>query len=315
MVEILFKIFRLNPELDKEPKYDKYKVNVEKGDTVLDCLTKIKGKIDGSLTFRASCRSAICGGCAVKTNGIAKLICKTQVLNCTTNGCITLEPLNNMNIIKDLVVDFDPFWIKMNAIKPWVETIEFSEEEKQKEQVMKPEEVKALKKSEDCIMCGICYSDCEVSCQDDKFIGPASLVKAFKLINDPRDTIKHERLRIINEKGLWACAHSFKCVDLCPKNIDVPQLISDLRVESIKQGLAPGESKRHIDAFIDSLYKHGKLDEAMMPLQTKGITGFLGQIPTGIKLTLTGKVPSPFVKKIKNLEEVKSLCKMTGEKH
>ena len=163
---ITFKIKRYNPEKQAEPYFEDFKLDVQEDVTLLDCMNKIKWTLDGSLTYRMSCRSAICGSCAVKVNGHATLACQRQAAHLVKDDTIILEPLGNMKPIKDLVVDFKPFWDKIDKVKPYLQPKNKAQE---KETKQSPEQFKLIDDSSTCIMCGACYSDCDVLEVDDKF--------------------------------------------------------------------------------------------------------------------------------------------------
>ena len=177
---ITFKIKRYNPEKQAESYFEEFQLD-DTGDlTLLDCLNEIKWTLDGSLTYRMSCRSAICGSCAVKANGHAILACQKQASHLVKdNDTITLEPLGNMKPIKDLAVDFKPFWDKVGQVSPYLQPKKKAPE---KETKQLPEQFKLIDDASTCIMCGACYSDCNVLEVDDSFLGPAALAKAQRFV-------------------------------------------------------------------------------------------------------------------------------------
>ena len=188
-----FRIKRYNPEKQPEPYYEEFKVDATEGTTVLDCLNDIKWTQDGSLSYRMSCRSAICGSCAIKANGHAILGCQRQAEHVADkDDTITIEPLGNMKPIKDLVVDFKPFWDKIDKVKPYLHNETPAPE---KERTQSPEEFRLIDDASTCIMCGACYSDCNVLEVDDNFLGPAALAKAQRFVGDSRDNATLERVK------------------------------------------------------------------------------------------------------------------------
>ena len=166
----IFKIKRYNPEKQPEPYFEEFELKIKPGATLLDCINEIKWTLDGSLTYRMSCRSAICGSCAVKVNGRAALACQRQAEYIEQkNNTILIEPLGNLKPIKDLAVDMDPFWKKVDKIKPYLHEKAGRPE---KERTQSPAQFRLIDDASTCIMCAACYSDCEVLEVDDNFLGP-----------------------------------------------------------------------------------------------------------------------------------------------
>jgi succinate dehydrogenase / fumarate reductase, iron-sulfur subunit len=228
MGEVTFKILRFNPEKDRKPHFETYPLETTSGLTVLEGLNEIYGYQDGSLTYRRSCRSAICGSCVMRISGTNLLACKTQVRDVTTGGIVTVEPLPYLKIIKDLVVDRTPFWHSYEAIKPWLVTNGTPPPEK--ENRIDPSYVVALHDAETCIQCGACYSACPIVALDPKYLGPAALLKAFRFEMDPRDHGTVDRMRVLdNLHGLWRCHTVYNCIDACPKNLNPTFAIEELR--------------------------------------------------------------------------------------
>lgn len=225
---VTVRIQRFNPDVDKKPRLQAFQVTMEQDTTVLDALHKIKTEQDGSLTFRRSCRHAICGSCAMNVNGKNMLVCKTPLRTVLDRKQrVTIRPLPYLPIIKDLVVDRSSFWEQYLRVKPWLIPPENVPE---KEFRMTPEEVSALQKAETCIMCGACYSSCQVIAMTKKYIGPHALLKAFMRILDPRDSAPGERLAdLAGGDGVYRCHTIFNCIDACPKNLNPTQAIETLR--------------------------------------------------------------------------------------
>jgi succinate dehydrogenase / fumarate reductase iron-sulfur subunit len=222
------RIQRYNPDIDKKPHFQEFKVPATTDTTVLDALHLIKAEQDGSLTFRRSCRHAICGSCAANLNGKNMLVCKTPLYHVLDKeGQVTVRPLPYLPIIKDLVVDRTSFWEQYLRVKPWlVPPADVPEEEFR----VSPEEVAALKNAETCIMCGACYSACQVVGLTKKYIGPHALLKSFLRVLDPRDTIPAARLADLDgSDGVYRCHTIFNCIDACPKNLDPTFAIETLR--------------------------------------------------------------------------------------
>jgi len=225
---VTVRIQRFNPEVDKKPHLDEFILTLEPGTTILDTLREIKNEQDGSLTYRRSCRHAICGSCAMNINGKNMLACN-QPLNdhLDRKGRITIRPLPYQPIIKDLVVDRSAFWEQYQRVKPWLIP---PEDIPEKEFCMSPEEVEALKNAEKCIMCGACYASCQVIGLNKRYIGPHALLKAFQRVLDPRDSAPGERLAdVAGDDGVFRCHSIFNCIDACPKELNPTQAIETLR--------------------------------------------------------------------------------------
>jgi len=222
------RIQRCNPDKDKKPYIETFELVPERDTTVLDALHTIKAERDGSLTFRRSCRHAICGSCAMNVNGKNILVCKTPLLDVLDKKRrATIRPLPYLPIIKDLVVDRSSFWEQYLRVKPWLLP---PDDVPEKEFRVSPEEVAALDNAETCIMCGACYSACQVIGLNKEYIGPHALLKAFLRVLDPRDTAPNERLQdLAGGDGVYRCHTIFNCIDACPKDLNPTQAIETLR--------------------------------------------------------------------------------------
>jgi succinate dehydrogenase / fumarate reductase, iron-sulfur subunit len=222
------RVQRFNPDNDKKPYIQEFKVPLTSDTTILDALHYIKAELDGSLTFRRSCRHAICGSCAMNVNGRNMLVCKTPLTReMDGKGRVTVKPLSYLPIIKDLVVDRSSFWEQYQRVKPWLIP---PEDVPEKEFRVSPEEVEAIHNAETCIMCGACYSSCQVIAMTKEYIGPHALLKAFLRVLDPRDAAPGERLADLSgEDGPYRCHTIFNCIDACPKKLNPTQAIETLR--------------------------------------------------------------------------------------
>jgi succinate dehydrogenase / fumarate reductase iron-sulfur subunit len=222
------RIQRYNPDVDNKPYLKEYQIEMRQGMTLLDALHEIKTKQDGGVTYRRSCRHAICGSCAMSVNGRNMLVCEQPLKDhVDSKGQVTIRPLPFLPIIKDLVVDRSSFWEQYQRIKPWLLP---PDDVPDKEFRVSPEEVKALHDAEKCIMCGACYSACQVVALNKQYIGPHALLKAFLRTLDPRDAAPAERLDIVTDPtGVWRCHTIFNCIDACPKNLDPTFAIETLR--------------------------------------------------------------------------------------
>ena len=222
------RVQRFNPDNDEKPYLQEFEVPMTPETTVLDALHYIKTELDGSLTYRKSCRHAICGSCAMNVNGANDLVCHRNLPEALDGkGVVTIKPLPYLPIIKDLVVDRTSFWEQYEKVKPWlvppadVPATEFR---------VSPEEVAAIKSAETCIMCGACYSSCQVIAMGKEYIGPHALLKSFLRVMDPRDTIPGERLETVGDSdGVYRCHTIFNCIDACPKGLNPTEAIETLR--------------------------------------------------------------------------------------
>lgn len=294
-MRITFHIRRYNPETDARSHSETYRLDVSRGTTVLEGLIRIKAEQDGSLTFRHSCRSAICGSCAMEVNGTEKLACRLQIRQeLERHGEIRVAPLNNLPVIKDLVVEMDPFWDKVRALDPWVDPLPHE----QVDPIAMRDAYAAFDNVEGCIMCGACVSACTVLEVDNRFSGPAALAKAYRVVADPRESAVPARLTMLQGGGgIWDCTRCNYCVEVCPKDVKPMEAIVKLRRASIDHGLTGTMGSSHITSFVEIIEKEGRLNEALMPLMVVrkgGIRNILRIIPLGIRMFLKGKAPFPF---------------------
>jgi succinate dehydrogenase / fumarate reductase iron-sulfur subunit len=225
---VIVRVQRFNPDVDQKPYWQEFLVPMTTGTTILDALHYIKAELDGSLTFRRSCRHAICGSCAMNVNGSNMLACKTPLRNkLDRKGQVTIRPLPYLPVIKDMVVDRSSFWEQYERVKPWLVP---PDDIPEKEFRVSPAEVEALHNAETCIMCGACYSACQVIALNKQYIGPHALLKSFLRVLDPRDSIPGERLKEVSGyDGVYRCHTIFNCIDACPKNLNPTQAIETLR--------------------------------------------------------------------------------------
>lgn len=222
------RVQRFNPDTDKKPYFDTFPVAMTPDTTILDALEAIKADQDGSVTYRRSCRHAICGSCAMNINGHNVLVCHEPLRkHLDRKGQVTIRPLPYLPIVKDLVVDRTSFWEQYLRVKPWLIP---PENAPQTEFRVSPEEVAALNDAEKCIMCGACYSACTVVAFNKKYIGPHALLKSFLRVMDPRDSAPAERLADVDGgDGVYRCHTIFNCIDACPKGLDPTKAIEVLR--------------------------------------------------------------------------------------
>jgi succinate dehydrogenase / fumarate reductase iron-sulfur subunit len=229
-----FRIQRFDPEKDKKPYYQEYVVEVEPTDRVLDGLNKIKWYQDGTLTYRWSCAHGICGSDGMRINGTNRLACKTLMRD--VGDRVTVEPLLGLPIIKDLVVDMEPFFEQYRSIHPYLINDEPPPEGRERLQSI--EERERFDDTTKCILCALCTTSCPSFWGDPAYVGPAAIVNAHRFIFDSRDRGAAERLRILNSRhGVWRCHTIYNCTIACPREIQVTRAIAE-----VKQAILHGES-------------------------------------------------------------------------
>ncbi|CAG1064525.1 succinate dehydrogenase / fumarate reductase, iron-sulfur subunit [uncultured bacterium] len=306
-MKIQFRIRRYNPN-DRnapEPYYQAYTVEVALGMTVLEALLKISEEQDSTLSFRKSCRSAICGSCAMTVNGFSRLACNLQVLpEFQKMGGMTIEPLANHRAVKDLVVDMTPFWNKMEKVNPFLMPTE-----KTASNAVSAEDEELIDQSQKCIMCACCNAECNALEIDERFVAPAALAKAWRFVGDVREGHGVKRLeRLSEEHGMWDCVRCVHCTQYCPKGVAPLKQIERLRSAAMKAGILDNPGAKHVEAMAESVEKFGRLDEAAMTFKTLGFLKSLGKIPLGIRMELHGKMPHPYiVPQIEGIEEVREI--------
>ncbi len=226
-MEVEIKVRRFNGE---KSYWQKYRVPVLSGMTVLDALLYIKENIDATLSFRYSCRMGVCGSCAVKINNKPRLACETQILQLKD---VQIEPINNFRVIKDLITDFDDFFAKHRIVKPYLIRKNDSYE-KPVEMIQTPKQLKKYYRYSLCIKCGACNSVCPVSSTRDDYLGPAIMTTVYRFMTDNRDEGKDERFKIVSsERGVWRCHFASECSEVCPKNVEPAKAVQKLRIKSI----------------------------------------------------------------------------------
>lgn len=235
---ITVRILRYNPERDPAPHHEDFPLEVGEGTTVLDALIAIQDFQDGSLTFRRSCRQGICGSCGMRVNDHEHLACVTPVTDLVSEGgVLRVEPMANLPLIKDLVVDQGPFWKKYFTILPHI-IHSPDKPAPEKEYLMSNEKTRHLQQFAACIQCGLCYSSCPILGSDKDYLGPAALAKAYRFADDPRDDARKQRLSVVgDETGIWRCHTIFNCTEVCPKGVEPTYAIQQLKRMTIKRRL------------------------------------------------------------------------------
>jgi succinate dehydrogenase / fumarate reductase iron-sulfur subunit len=225
MANATIKILRFNPEVDPEPQYREYRVKVDPTDRVLDALNSIKWYQDGTLTFRRSCAHGICGSDAMRINGVNRLACK--VLMKDVGETVTVEPLMGFRVIKDLVVDMEPFFAQYRSVLPYLIN---DSRPPQHERLQSIEERERFDDTTKCILCAACTTSCPSFWANEEFVGPAAIVNAHRFIFDSRDEGAAERLEILNGRdGVWRCRTIFNCTEACPREIKITKAIGEVK--------------------------------------------------------------------------------------
>jgi succinate dehydrogenase / fumarate reductase iron-sulfur subunit len=223
-MQVDLRILRYDPERDEKPHWDRYTVESEPMDRVLDLLHRIKWEHDGSLTFRRSCAHGVCGSDAMMINGRNRLACKIRVDQLGRK--ISVAPLPGMPVIKDLVVDMDDFFAKYRSVMPFMVANDAPPERERLQTAADREKYDDTTK---CILCAACTSACPSFWAQPAYVGPAAIVNAHRFIFDSRDDAAHERLEILaDEDGVWRCRTIFNCVDACPRGINITQAILEV---------------------------------------------------------------------------------------
>jgi fumarate reductase iron-sulfur subunit len=238
---ITLRVTRYRPENDTEPTTQDYEIPLRKEWAVLDGLNHIKDHLDGTLSYRWSCRMGICGSCGMTVNGEPRLTCATFLEDCAP-GPIRVEPLRNFPVIRDLVVEIGDFMRKLPQVKPWI--IREEEASIDGEYLQTPAELDQYKQFSMCINCMLCYSACPVYALDKDFLGPAAIALAQRYNLDSRDQGSAERMDVLSAaEGVWSCTFVGECTTACPKGVDPAGAIQRYKftaaMESLKAFLLP----------------------------------------------------------------------------
>ncbi|HVG87419.1 MAG: succinate dehydrogenase/fumarate reductase iron-sulfur subunit [Gaiellales bacterium] len=312
-MEVTLKIHRYNPETEHSG-LETYTVQADETATLLDVLDVVKDEVDGSLSYRKSCRMAVCGSCGMRMNGAAVLACKTPMKPLVDRGEVpVISPMGNLPVIKDLVVDMGPFWEKFRAIKPYLD--EGSGDAPVKEWRIQQEQLDQIMKEALCIQCGCCVSECNSMEADPDFLGPAALAKAARFVYDVRDRGGKGRLERYNGyHGVWDCTRCYFCNERCPKGVDPRDAIAKVGARIFQEGMRSDKGARHAKVFVDSSHKTGYLLETNLVPETVGALAAIKEIPFAMKMVRAGKVPNPLKPhKAGKLDEVRRLNTLVGE--
>ena len=229
---ITLEVFRYRPDEDEQSTFQSYDVPYHEHWVVLDALNWIKDNVDGTLSYRWSCRMGVCGSCGMMLNGDPKLSCAAFLKDYFPRA-IRVEPLVNFPVERDLVIDMDGFMEKLRTVKPWI--IRDDTDQTDEEYLQTPFQLTAFKQFSMCINCMLCYSACPELDGDPEFLGPAAIALAHRYILDSRDKGTDERQDIIgSEEGVWGCAFVGECTEVCPKNVDPAGAIQQAKVAATK---------------------------------------------------------------------------------
>jgi succinate dehydrogenase / fumarate reductase iron-sulfur subunit len=294
------KIRRFDPKSGEAAYWDEHSVELGERNSVLDAILKIRDEVDGSVSIRCSCQQAICGSCGVRMNGKPGLACNTHLEEAAARahgigwnpdedidssggtiptGVIEVEPMGNMPVIKDLIVDMDAVhWKKIQRVTPYLIN---KEPVPEREYIVPHENMVDVTQTMACIQCGACVSDCLSMEIDPLFIGPAALSKAYRFVGDPRDAEHAERLKDLSEDehGIYDCTHCFNCIDACPKGVDpMSQIMRLRRIAGTDEKIVDrNNGHRHEDAFVTLVRDYGLLNEAELLPRSYGGNSWFGK--------------------------------------
>jgi succinate dehydrogenase / fumarate reductase, iron-sulfur subunit len=296
MPDFTLRLRRYDPESGGAPYWEEHTVDLEPHRSVLEGILQAKARFDGSIGIRCSCRAAICGSCGVRINGQPGLACHTHLDKATEgsrDGVIEVEPMGNMPVLKDLIVDMDAVhWKKIQRVTPWLINREPIPE---REYIVPHENMVDVTQSMACIQCGACVSDCLSMEVDPLFIGPAALAKAYRFVGDPRDAQPRQRLKDLAEDphGLYDCTHCFKCIDACPKGVAPMSQIMRLRRRAGNDFdiVDRNNGERHEAAFSSLVRDNGLLWEAELLPRSYGGDSFFGKFAPSAALELLDSLP------------------------
>jgi succinate dehydrogenase / fumarate reductase iron-sulfur subunit len=245
-MQVTMRIRRFNPEKDKKSYWGEYTLdNVEPNDRILELLHRVKWEQDGTLAFRRSCAHGICGSDGMRINGANRLACKVLVntISDSDHVKIQIEPMLGLKVIKDLIVDMEPFFEHYRAIMPYLINNDPLPADG-RERLQSPAQRARYDDTTKCILCACCTTSCPIYWSDDKYVGPAAIVQAHRFIFDSRDLATQERLDVLSEPdNVWRCRTVFNCTNACPRDIEVTRAIGEVKL-AIRRG---AEEARHTE--------------------------------------------------------------------
>jgi succinate dehydrogenase / fumarate reductase iron-sulfur subunit len=306
---------RYDPQSPSGPYWEEHTVELEPHRSVLEAILQARDRFDGSIGIRCSCRQAICGSCGVRVNGEPALACHTHLDAARDaaagDGVIEIEPMGNMPVLKDLIVDMDAVhWKKIQRVTPWLIA---KQPVPEREYLVPRESMVDVTQTMACIQCGACVSDCLAMEVDPGFIGPAALAKAYRFVGDPRDDEHFERLNDLAQDphGLYDCTHCFKCVEACPKDVNPMGQIMRLRraATSDYHIVDHNNGERHEQAFASLVKENGLLWEAELLPRSYGGNSWFGKFHPAAARELLSSLPAILKAlargKVKPLEAIK----------
>src|SRR3712207_6044431 len=296
MAEFTLRLRRYDPESGQAPYWDQHTIDLEPHRSVLEGILQAKARFDGSIGIRCSCRAAICGSCGVRVNGQPGLACHTHLdkaLKGAKDGVIEVEPMGNMPIIKDLIVDMDAVhWKKIQRVTPWLIN---KEPVPEREYIVPHENMVDVTQSMACIQCGACVASCLSMEVDPLFVGPAALAKAYRFVGDPRDAQQYERLKDLAEDphGMYDCTHCFNCIEACPKGVaPMNQIMRLRRISGNDHHIVDrNNGDRHERTFTSLVRSHGLLHEGEMLPRSYGGDSWFGKFHPNAGLELVDSLP------------------------
>ena len=280
--QFTLRLRRYDPESGEPPYWEEHTIELAPHRSVLEGILQARDRFDGSIGIRCSCRQAICGSCGVRINGDPGLACHTHLEDARAgarDGAIEIEPMGNMPVLKDLIVDMDTVhWKKVQRVTPWLLPPEPPPE---REYLVPRESMVDVTQTMACIQCGACVSDCLAMEVDPLFIGPAALAKAYRFVGDPRDQQQRERLLDLgeDEHGMYDCTHCFKCVDACPKDVNpMGQIMRLRRIAGSDQHIVdPNNGERHEQAMVSLVRDYGLNHESELLARSYGGDSWLAK--------------------------------------
>jgi succinate dehydrogenase / fumarate reductase iron-sulfur subunit len=313
-MDVALKIWRFDSRTGERALVT-YEVEAPEWVTLLDVLDIVKDRVDGTLAYRKSCRMMICGSCGMRMDGAAVLACKERMQPIVESGHVpVISAMGNLPIVKDLVVDMEPFWAKFRAMRPWLEP-GYNLPDEGREYRVSQERTNVIHKESLCINCGCCVSECNAMEADPEFLGPQALAKGMRFVGDARDAAKVERLEDYNsEHGIWECTRCYFCNERCPKGVDPRDAIAKLGAESIAEGIDRDLGAKHAKWFVKSAETTGWLRETELVPKTQGIISSIAQMKFAMRLALKGKVPPPVPPHVaENVRQARALHEIVKE--